>query len=287
MPRRITPKGPDATQDPAKDPSPAFSKYQELVPELKLKIWRHAQLSPGVHFLSISCRTRLIDDDIAHVLHINPWADSSTDRSTWRIRKKVAKIDKYSWDVTERLLKGASTTRLWDFPRSRNPDAFVNPAQDLVCIRFRDRIINPGIHRFYNLERLAEIRHVAVEYKNQAISSRSHMGFQCLCRGNIHETSLICPKALEDFAPHFKDLETLYFMVQLTAKNIKSLPLAPKGKKRDHQGTVKEQVGQQIDTMPVSWRTRARNPQIVSMTFTRFRGKPVARTQWFWCLYLF
>ncbi|KAK6953695.1 hypothetical protein Daesc_006000 [Daldinia eschscholtzii] len=133
MPRRITPKGPDATQDPAKEPSPAFSKYQELVPELKLKIWRHAQLSPGVHFLSISCRTRLIDGHIAHVLHINPWADSSTDRSTWRIRKNVAKVDKYSWDVTERLLKVASTMRLWDFPRSRNPDAFVNPAQDLEC----------------------------------------------------------------------------------------------------------------------------------------------------------
>ncbi|KAI1804442.1 hypothetical protein F4811DRAFT_275916 [Daldinia bambusicola] len=271
MPRRNPPREQDITQDIIKKTPAEFPKYQDLIPELKLEIWRQVLLPPGVHFLTLKSRRGTKNGDIVNVLLVDTWGPPSSDRSTWRIRNKVSNIDKYSWDVMKKLSEGASILRPWRL--SRNLGAFIDCAHDLVCIRFLERILSPGIHPFWNLEVLAGIRYVGIEYKNQAVLGSINMGFQCLCLRSIHKASTICPKTLEDFVPYFQDMETLYFMVQLTVKNIKSLPPVSKGKKRDHQGIIKEQGGQPAETMPVSPRTPPRNSQIVSETFDKFRGK--------------
>ncbi|KAI1464821.1 uncharacterized protein F4812DRAFT_140312 [Daldinia caldariorum] len=268
MPRRNPLREQDVTQDLVKKPSPEFSKYQDLIPELRLEIWRQVLLPPGVHFLTLEFRRKIKDGNIVNELLVDTWGCPSSDRSTWRVRNKISKTDKYSWDVMKKFSEGTSILRPRGF--SRKFDAFIDCTRDLVCVRFLGRILNPGIHPFRNLEVLGGIRYVGIDYKNQAVSGSVNMGFQCLCRDNIHKASTICPKTLEDFVPHFQGMETLYFMVQLTVKNIKSLPPVSRGKKRDHQGTIKEQGGQPAKTMPVPSRTPARNSQIVSETFHKF-----------------
>ncbi|KAI1648406.1 uncharacterized protein F4817DRAFT_64812 [Daldinia loculata] len=259
-------------------PLPSFSKYEELIPELKLEIWRQASLSPGVHYFKVRpwIGTRGADLHVQRI-ELTPSGQPDSDPSVWRARASIAKADKYSWEIAKRLLKGASIKELWCPQRGNNPSAVIDCDHDLVCVRFHGLISNPYIGRFGDFDKLAGIRRVAVEYKNNWRPSIMYNWplptFQCLCPNTFHKVTVVCPKALEDFIPYFPDIEIFYFMVMLTSQTIKPPPPAPRGKKRNRQGIVKKDGGQQPEPAPVEPQTRGRVAQVTSDIFTKFRGR--------------
>ncbi|KAI1660420.1 hypothetical protein F4813DRAFT_349919 [Daldinia decipiens] len=259
-------------------PSPSFLKYEELIPELKLEIWRQASLSPGVHYFKIRpwIGRRGADLRVQRV-ELTPSGQPDSDPSVWRVRDSIAKADKYSWEIANKLLKGASAKELWRPQRGDHPGAVIDCDHDLVCIRFQGLISNPYIGRFGDFDKLSGIKRVAVEYKKNWRPSIMYNWpqptFQCLCPNTIHEVTAVCPKTLEDFIPYFPDIDTFYFMVKLTSQAIKPLPPAPRGKKRSRQGVVKKEGGQQPEPTPIKSQARGKVAQMTSETFTKFRGR--------------
>ncbi|KAI0843913.1 hypothetical protein F5Y00DRAFT_267093 [Daldinia vernicosa] len=253
---------------------PLFPKYGELIPELKLEIWRQASLSPGVHYFHVKTR---IDNLGGHVrrIEITPSGQVDSDPSVWRVRANIANIDKHSSDVTKKLLEGPSAKELWRPKRGKNPSAVIDCDNDVVCIRFHGPIYNPLIGRFVDFDKLSGIKRVAVEYKknwtHDVPSYRTLIDpmFHCLCVNLVHKVT--CPKTVADFIQYFPDIEVFYFMVKLTSPNIKPPPPAPRGKKRNRQGVVKKEGDQQPEPAPAESRTRTKAAQVISETFTKLR----------------
>ncbi|KAI0122483.1 hypothetical protein F4814DRAFT_408884 [Daldinia grandis] len=251
---------------------PSFSKYEELLPELKLEIWRQASLSPGVHHFKVKPWVGTQGDDNGVLMvEITPASQISSDPSAWRNRGNIARVDKYSWDITKEFLKGPSIKELWRPQRGSEPKALVDCDRDLVCIRFYGHISNPYIGHFGDFPKLAGIRRVGVELKRKwtpsVMENWPQPTFHCLCRNPAHKTTEICTTALEDFIPYFPDIDVFYFIVKLTSQTIKSHTPAPRGEKRDRRGVIKVQHSQQYEFVPL----RVKTPQVVSETYTKFR----------------
>ncbi|KAI1427758.1 hypothetical protein F5Y12DRAFT_736797 [Xylaria sp. FL1777] len=196
-----------------------FPFYPRLPPELKLMVWKYvyAYWSAGVQRVRLS-----IDPANPSRLVVRPDDNQKKDASTWRERRNLSQIDRYSYDYFLRFERRAkvlykdSTPRRSARAKEKCARTLVDCDTDVVTFRFnygetRGSLslltIRDNLGVFAGITRIG----VDVEFLEQGFKgTRKYKPFECTCTYLVHEHDSPCAVAIVRFIQFFENLKTFY-----------------------------------------------------------------------------
>ncbi|KAI0009657.1 hypothetical protein F4779DRAFT_362822 [Xylariaceae sp. FL0662B] len=222
---------------------PDFPFFSILPDELKLKIWRFAVPSPGVHYFQLGMGKSGLENQ---VLNIEPVSlrDDQNDSSAWRDRRYIKKLcNPVANEALRHLQAGKELYRHIPTKKEKSPAgsivAKVEGVSDIVCFRVPDIILDAEFFPFeMNRPLFSQLKRVAIEYKWTKARNTSYGTFNCFCDGALERTDKsLCHIAIADLLHYFADMHTFYFILRLHKIDIVVPPAerVPRSRKRKQQ----------------------------------------------------
>ncbi|KAI1505128.1 hypothetical protein F5X99DRAFT_431282 [Biscogniauxia marginata] len=200
-----------------------MSFYPRLPPELQLKIWEFASMSPGVHHFKFEMPR--IDP-----VQLRPIAVNDADPSAWRERRNLRSVHSMAWDGLHPVSMASQHTVYQDFRHRRRVHteengitAHVDGNTDLMLLKIRgDQFEMQSAAQIGSRAGLfAGLKRVALNFKLRKAEMRSiHRPFACLCHNLSHKAHPHCALALVDFLELLTHLEKFYFVFKLSGCDI-------------------------------------------------------------------